>query len=141
MYSMIKKINKNQINIDKNINSKNNINIFKQTELQRYINIDDGTNIKIGFNNIQGNYQNKITHIINSCKNLKIDIMGICETNLIDTNEEINKFNNIDNEYKILLSNDENNRDSGIGLIIKKSLCNYVHKTDHYKGRIIWLDL
>src|SRR5579859_5180399 len=67
-----------------------------------------------------------------------IDILCVQKT-LIPSRQS--KYVCQSNDYDCFFSNDEHNKGSGIGIIIKKSILKYIHNIKKYKDRIIILEL
>ena len=92
---------------------------------------------KFASHNVRGiNKQTDQDNILQECKRLKIDILGLCETKLTSKSAAFSFQNQ--NEYKTFHTcNDTKPFSAGITLLIHKSLAKHIHQIKGIDGRIL----
>src|SRR3989337_750696 len=115
----------------------NDSHLYKYT----YSLIQNENILKIGTHNVQL-FHNKVKQqqILNTIDNLKIDIFGLSETNLIEKHIK-HVARSLDKSYDYFFSAGERRLGSGVGIIINKSISQHIFNSFGYKGRFIYLDL
>ena len=100
-----------------------------------------GNTFFLATNNIRGLCEpTKQTQLINFIESNNIDIMGISETKLTSRTAEF-ILKNYDDYLSWWNCDDSNQAGSGVGLIMKKHIAQYVQSVKGFKGQLIYTDL
>ena len=100
------------------------------------------TQLTIATHNVRGIIKKtKQFTIINEYKSLKLDIIGLSETNL--NNEDAKHFHRHNSaHYRFYFSKSRKQMiGSGVGLLVKEDIAKYVYQHNSFEDRIVYVDL
>ncbi len=106
------------------------------------INRINNSPLRIITQNVRGiNDPTKRQQLIDFMDLNKVNIFGLSETKLSNSTAAFS-FKQFNNKYTSFFNNDTSSTNgSGVGIIVSKDYAKFIHKTEAYKGRVLFMDL